>query len=678
MILTEEKLNVKTSNLPNKTIEFRVKVTSKAFKDLYSSRYSKKIQAVIREISTNGIDANKEVGKQDIPILVHLPNKLEPWFSVRDDGPGLSEDRLVNTYTVCYESTRSTEHLYTGGFGLGSKTPFAITDSFMVKNRYNGILYSYNLYLNAEGIPALTCLSEEETDEGNGLEVILNVEESDFQEFYSEAQTVLSVFPTLPIVTGHKIDLSKPKYFESTNEFGVTGNRQSRIIMNCVAYPIPRYFSELTDYGCDFYVPAGSFNPVTSREAIDLDNKARATLNTLVKKVNDYYTDKFSKEMIACPNLWAAMNLQYKLQEKFPFLALNLKWNNNPIPTKINIERFSYVDGKHTERSKNLIFPLNNGRRKKKHQTEIRPSRRQKVLVLDDGSINYLPSRFDNYCRQNSLDGYFVVNPDPVELAELGLDTIILDPKNLPLHVPSPRGPSTNKALAKADFYELTSGNSVFESWDEADFSAGIPTNAVFVYLTGFSWTLEDGQKRTTDDCKRVQDKLEKLFGQDCPIYAVRAAGLKKVPDGWVRLEEYIDTVIDKYKGLAKHCRYNFGDWTIDQDVLRNGQSLDLPVLKAFKKRWESTKEEKDKFKSWENLLEFKVKASITKPSLISFDKLLKASLKGLPLLKDLISKPLGKETLKELNTYIRLKRQGAFRVVADEAKQLEALPVTF
>lgn len=678
MILTEEKLDVTTSNLPNKTLEFRVKITSKAFKDLYAGRYSKKIQAVIREICTNANDANLEAGCGDKPFFVHLPNKLEPWFSVRDDGPGLSEDRLVNTYTVCYESTRSSEHKYTGGFGLGSKTPFAIVDSFMVKNRYNGTLYSYNLYINSEGIPTLTCLSEEETTEGNGLEVVLNVEDKDFNEFYEEAKNVLSVFPIPPIITGHKIDLSKPKYFESTNEFGVTGNRQSRIIMNCVAYPIPRYFSELTDYGCDFYVPAGSFNPVTSREAIDLDNKARATLNTLVKKVNDYYTDKFSKEMIACPNLWAAMNLQYKLQDEFPFLALNLKWNNNPVPTKIDIERFSYIDGKYAERSKNLIFPLNNGRRKKKHQTKIRPSKRQKILVLDDGSINYLPSRFDNYCRQNSLDGYFVVNPDPAELAELGLDTIILDPKNLPLHVPSPRGPSTNKALAKADFYELTSGNSVFESWDEADFSAGIPTNAVFVYLTGFSWTLEDGRKRSTEDAKRVQDCLEKLFGIEVPIYAVRAAGLKKVPAGWVRLEHYVDIVLDKYKDLGEHLKYNFGDYGIDDDVIRNGEALDIPGLKAFNKKWKAAKANKEKVRSWEKLCEFKLKAKVKQFGLVNFGKIQSASIKGFPLVEQVISSTLDRKTLEELKIYVRLKRQGAFRVVADEVKQVEALPVAF
>lgn len=679
MILIDEKLNVKTSNLPGKTIEFKIKLSSKAFKDLYSSRYSKKIQAVIREISTNAFDSQVEAGCPERQFEVHLPNKLEPWFSVKDFGTGLHPDTLADIYCTCFESTRNQSDSYCGGFGVGSKTPMCYADSFIVKNRYAGIEYYYNVYLNESGIPTLTCLSEEETTEPNGLTVVLNVEEKDFAEFYSEAQTVLSVFKALPVVTGHKIDLSKPKYFEETDKFGVTGNRQSRIILSNVQYPIPRYFNDCTDHGIDFYVKPGTFQPNSNRESIDWDTKARSTLNDLIKEVNLYYTDKFSKDMATCPNLWAAMTLQYKLQNEFSFLALNLKWNNEPVPTKITIERFSYVDGKHTERSKNLIFPMSNGRRRKKHQTEIRPGSRRKVLILDDGSINYLPSRFDNYCRQNRADGYFVSNPDLTELTALGLDPLILDPKDLPAHVPSPRGPSTNKALVKADFYELTSGSTAFESWQEAEFENGVlPTNAVYVQLTGFQWTLEDDRKRTTDDAKRVQDCLEKLFGIEVPIYAVRAAGLKKVPAGWVRLEHYVDIVLDKYKDLGEHLKYNFGDYSIDNDVIYNGEALDIPGLKAFNKKWKAAKANKEKVRSWEKLREFKLKAKVKQFGLVNFTKITQASIRKMPLLNDVISKCLGKETLEELKIYVALKRRGAFSVVSDEVKQLEALPVAF
>lgn len=678
MILTDEKLDVTTSNLPGKTIEFKIKLSSKAFKDLYANRYSKKIQAVIREISTNAFDSHQEAGWPDKSFEVHLPNKLEPWFSVKDFGTGLHPDTLANIYCTCFESTRNSSDSFTGGFGIGSKVPLAYSDSFIVKNRYAGIEYYYNVYLNESGIPTLTCLSEEETTEPNGLTVILNVEENDFKEFYNEAQTVLPVFKTLPIVTGHKIDLSRPKYFESTDKFGVTGNRQSRIILSNVQYPIPRYFNDVTDYGIDFYVPAGAFQPNSNRESIDWDSKARETLNKLIKEVEDFYTDKFSKDMLACTTLWEAMCLQYKLQNEFSFLALNLKWNNEPVPTKINIERFSYVDGKHTERSKNLIFPMQAGRRRKKHQTEIRPSGRPKVLIIDDGSINYLPSRFDTYCRQNGADGFFVSNPDLAELTALGLDPLILDPKNLPAHVPSPRGPSTNKGLAKADFYELTSGRSVFESWDEADFTDGVPENAVYVQLTGYQWTLEDGKKRTTEDAKRCQNMLEKLFGQDCPIYAVRAAGLKKVPDGWVKLENYIDIVLEKYKHLGEHLKYNFGDYGIDDDVIRNGEALDIPGLKTFNKKWKAAKANKEKVRAWENLTEFKVKAKIKTPGLVNFNKIQSASIKGFPLVEQVISSSLDRKTLEELKIYVALKRRGGFRVVPDEVKQLQELPVAF
>jgi DNA topoisomerase VI subunit B len=165
MILTEEKLNVVKSNLPGKTTTFKIALSAKAFKDLYSSRYSNKIQAVMREIACNAADSHVEVGTPNRPIVIHLPNKLEPWLSFQDFGPGLSEERLEQVYTTCYASTKSSSNSETGCFGVGSKSVFCYSDNFQVRNRHNNIEYNYSLFIDENGIPNLTCLSEEPTEE---------------------------------------------------------------------------------------------------------------------------------------------------------------------------------------------------------------------------------------------------------------------------------------------------------------------------------------------------------------------------------------------------------------------------------------------------------------------------------------------------------------------------------
>jgi hypothetical protein len=68
------------------TGEFRIRNSSKAFGILSSGLYSNKIKAIIRELSCNAVDSHVAADKKDVPFTIHLPTKLEPWFSIRDYG----------------------------------------------------------------------------------------------------------------------------------------------------------------------------------------------------------------------------------------------------------------------------------------------------------------------------------------------------------------------------------------------------------------------------------------------------------------------------------------------------------------------------------------------------------------------------------------------------------------
>lgn len=63
---------------------------------LRSQIYSDKLLAVIREYSTNAMDANKEAG-YDGPINVTIPNAFQPTLSFRDYGKGMSDEEVINT-----------------------------------------------------------------------------------------------------------------------------------------------------------------------------------------------------------------------------------------------------------------------------------------------------------------------------------------------------------------------------------------------------------------------------------------------------------------------------------------------------------------------------------------------------------------------------------------------------
>ena len=70
--------------------EFRIRNSAKAFNILSSGLYANKIRAIIRELSCNAVDSHVAAGKSDTPFDIHLPNQLEPHFSIRDYGTGLN------------------------------------------------------------------------------------------------------------------------------------------------------------------------------------------------------------------------------------------------------------------------------------------------------------------------------------------------------------------------------------------------------------------------------------------------------------------------------------------------------------------------------------------------------------------------------------------------------------
>ena len=94
------------------------------FKVMSSTIYSNKLLALIREYSTNAMDANKEAGYTG-PINVTIPSAFDNTLSFRDYGNGMTDDEVINTYTKYGASTKRNSNDYTGCLGIGSKAGFA-------------------------------------------------------------------------------------------------------------------------------------------------------------------------------------------------------------------------------------------------------------------------------------------------------------------------------------------------------------------------------------------------------------------------------------------------------------------------------------------------------------------------------------------------------------------------
>ena len=177
---------------------YTIEASAKAFSILSDGLYSNKIRAVIRELSTNAYDAHVEAGKPKVPFNVTMPDRFNPHFAIRDFGTGLSHEDCMNLYTTYFGSTKTNTNDAVGCLGLGSKSPFAYTDSFIVTSYHNGKVRVYNSFKDEHNKPVFALMSEDDTTEANGLHVLFSVDTDDVEEFKQEAEEVYKHFKVKP------------------------------------------------------------------------------------------------------------------------------------------------------------------------------------------------------------------------------------------------------------------------------------------------------------------------------------------------------------------------------------------------------------------------------------------------------------------------------------------------
>lgn len=110
-------------------VRMGVTVNSKLFELMSDNIYSNVPNAIMRELISNAIDASVLLPKEEQkPILVHIPENLGQDLIVQDFGKGMSIDTVLEVFANYFSSTKENDEKQIGGFGLGSKTPFAYVE----------------------------------------------------------------------------------------------------------------------------------------------------------------------------------------------------------------------------------------------------------------------------------------------------------------------------------------------------------------------------------------------------------------------------------------------------------------------------------------------------------------------------------------------------------------------
>ena len=175
--------------------QFTISASTQAFKVLSSSLYERKHEACLRELSANALDAQIEAGNADKPIKITLPTELSPTLIVQDIGVGMSKENIKALYTNYFSSSKSATNDLIGGFGLGSKSPFAVAKSFVVTSVKDHTLIKCMCYLD-NGVPNISFLNEEKTFELNGT--IVEVPCTEFYAWESAAEKLFMYWEVKP------------------------------------------------------------------------------------------------------------------------------------------------------------------------------------------------------------------------------------------------------------------------------------------------------------------------------------------------------------------------------------------------------------------------------------------------------------------------------------------------
>lgn len=282
------------------TTDFQLNASSQAFKILSSSLYEDKERAVLREPVANAWDAHLEAGIKT-PVSITLPTKSDPTLVIADLGVGMTHSQLTGIYSTYFSSSKTTKDDLIGGFGLGSKAPFSITDEFTITSTRNGEHSVVKAFLDA-GLPKLDTISHDYgTKLANGTVVSIPVHSPRRQELlrqalYSDLFSYWEVPPNITndvpitsakrnIIGSTEVNVSRDYSYHNIN-FGnlILGEFKYSVPENMIArlHAADYMFPELIQYcrllGCDNYatlvsitpiIPIGSIELAPSRERIE-------------------------------------------------------------------------------------------------------------------------------------------------------------------------------------------------------------------------------------------------------------------------------------------------------------------------------------------------------------------------------------------------------------------------
>lgn len=315
--------------------ETKAKIVANAamLKILRSGIYSDKILATMRETVMNAIDSHVQAGKPNEPIEVTLPSILDPVFKVKDKGVGL-DDYGVREILFSYgdpvgDNIKNTSNEFYGCYHIGAKSPWSYVDSFEVIAIKDGVKRIYNAYIDEQDENSIAQIGEENTDEPNGVEIIVSVKQEDIHTFVEKAKTLFKFLKVKPIVSGNS-SYAHTKFSSLLEGEGWAIPNESQynkyyIVIGGVGYNLnPSIFTDkysldsierkILQRGLVLFCNIGEVDIAVSREEISYTKKTKDFVQNKLAQVKENIKQSILSKFDACNSVFEVKKLFYDLK----------------------------------------------------------------------------------------------------------------------------------------------------------------------------------------------------------------------------------------------------------------------------------------------------------------------------------------------------------------------------
>lgn len=368
--------SVDTNNTDADNIDFGIGDVSTIIDILRNRLYSNPIRTLTQEYLCNGRDSHREAGRENTPLRVTLPTRLESVLKIRDFGTGLSPERVKNVFVLYGKSTKRSDNVQTGGFGIGAKSAWAYTDSFIIQSYFDGKCRTYIAHTGKNSNGTLELISEVDSDEPNGVEIQVPVKESDIEQFVMAVYRCTYFWDVKPELKGitnleipaswldvtRKVLYKKNSWFllekdEFTKRLFDAYNQDIYVLIDKIPYSINKFSRECpevdkiknlaySNFMNFIEVGNGVLEVSATRETISDKDNSKISVNEVCKTGRESLCacieDQFSKDFKDIPEY---INFYFKLKATFNLALLG---KNLDFSFKKNGFSYKFVDGKIT------------------------------------------------------------------------------------------------------------------------------------------------------------------------------------------------------------------------------------------------------------------------------------------------------------------------------------------